>query len=33
MIYGVEEIPAAWLDTLKRREYLEKIADNFAAVC
>ncbi len=31
MIYGVEEIPAEWLKTLKRRDYLEKIADDFAA--
>ena len=33
MIYGVEEIPAQWLDTLKRRDYLEKIANDFADVC
>ena len=33
MIYGVEEIPAEWLATLKRRDYLEKIADDFASVC
>lgn len=31
IIYGVEGIPADWLDTLKRRDYLEKISDNFAA--
>lgn len=33
IIYGVEEIPVDWLKTLKRRDYLEKIADDFAAVC
>ena len=31
MIYGVEAIPVEWLDTLKRRDYLEKICDDFAA--
>ena len=31
MIYGVEAIPSEWLDTLKRRDYLEKICDDFAA--
>lgn len=29
--YGAESIPAEWLATLKRRDYLEKIADDFAA--
>ena len=31
MIYGVEAIPVEWLETLKRRDYLEKICDDFAA--
>ena len=31
MIYGVEAIPSEWLDTLKRRDYLEKICADFAA--
>ena len=31
MIYGVEAIPPEWLDTLKRRDYLEKICADFAA--
>lgn len=30
--YGAESIPAEWLTTLKRRTYLEKIAEDFAAV-
>lgn len=33
LIYGVDEIPNDWLEVLKRREWLEKIADDFAAVC
>lgn len=33
IFYGAESIPAEWLATLKQRNYLEKIADNFAAVC
>ena len=33
IVYGVESIPAEWLETLKRRDWLEKIADDFAAVC
>lgn len=33
IVYGVESIPQEWLDTLKRRDYLEKIAEDFAAVC
>ena len=32
ILYGAESIPAEWLATLKRREYLEKIANDFAAV-
>lgn len=32
MIYGVESIPNEWLDTLKRRDYLEKICTDFANV-
>ena len=32
IFYGAEAIPAEWLATLKRRDYLEKIAENFAAV-
>lgn len=31
IIYGVEGIPADWLAKLKRRNYLEKLADDFAA--
>ncbi|MBQ7453585.1 MAG: ADP-ribosylglycohydrolase family protein [Selenomonadaceae bacterium] len=30
IVYGVEGIPSDWLDTLKRRDYLEKICDDFA---
>lgn len=33
IIYGVEEIPEEWLKVLKKREWLEKMADDFAAVC
>ncbi len=33
IVYGVESIPQEWLDTLKRRDYLEQIAEDFAAVC
>ena len=33
IIYGVEDIPVDWLKNLKRRDYLEKIAENFATVC
>lgn len=32
ILYGAESIPAEWLATLKRRDYLEKLADDFAAV-
>ena len=32
IFYGAESIPAEWLATLKRREYLEKIAEDFAAL-
>lgn len=32
MIYGVDSIPPEWLDTLKRRDYLEKICADFAGV-
>lgn len=32
MLYGAESIPAEWLATLKRRDYLERTAENFAAV-
>ena len=32
IIYGVESIPEEWLNTLKRRDYLEKICEDFAAV-
>ena len=31
MVYGVESIPTEWLDTLKRRDYLEKICEDFSA--
>lgn len=31
ILYGVESIPNDWLETLKRRDYLEKICDDFAA--
>ncbi|MBR4905013.1 MAG: ADP-ribosylglycohydrolase family protein [Selenomonadaceae bacterium] len=30
--YGAESIPAEWLAILKRRDYLEKLAEDFAAV-
>ena len=30
ILYGVEGIPADWLGTLKKRDYLEKIADDFS---
>ena len=33
IFYGAESIPAEWLATLKRRDYLEKICDDFASVC
>ena len=33
IIYGEEAIPIEWLNTLKRRDYLEKICENFATVC
>ena len=33
IVYGVDEIPSEWLETLKRRAWLEKIADDFATVC
>ena len=32
ILYGADSIPAEWLATLKRRDYLEKIAEDFAAV-
>ena len=32
-VYGVDEIPAEWLDVLKRRAWIEKIADEFASLC
>ena len=32
IIYGVESIPAEWLNILKRRDYLETICVNFNAV-
>ena len=32
IFYGTESIPAEWLATLKRRDYLEKLAGDFAAV-
>ncbi len=32
ILYGAESIPAEWLSTLKRRDYLERIAEDFAAV-
>ncbi|MBQ9486565.1 MAG: ADP-ribosylglycohydrolase family protein [Selenomonadaceae bacterium] len=31
LFYGTEQIPAAWLDVLKKRQYLENIANNFFA--
>ena len=31
MIYGVDSIPVEWLDTLKRRDCLESICDDFIA--
>ena len=33
IIYGVESIPEEWLNLLKRRDYLEKICEDFANVC
>ena len=33
IIYGVESIPADWLNILKRRDYLEKLCEDFAGVC
>ena len=33
IFYGAESIPAEWLNTLKRRDYLEKICEDFAKVC
>ncbi|MBQ3451451.1 MAG: ADP-ribosylglycohydrolase family protein [Selenomonadaceae bacterium] len=33
IFYGAESIPAEWLSTLKRRDYLEKICANFATAC
>lgn len=33
IVYGAASIPEEWLATLKRRDYLERIAKNFAAVC
>ena len=32
ILYGAESIPAEWLAILKRRDYLEKLAEDFAAV-
>ncbi|MBR0260912.1 MAG: ADP-ribosylglycohydrolase family protein [Selenomonadaceae bacterium] len=32
IIYGAESIPVEWLNILKRRDYLEKICDDFAAL-
>jgi len=32
ILYGAQSIPADWLETLKRRDYLEKICDDFAAI-
>ncbi len=31
LYYGVKQIPADWLDVLKKRQYLENIAENFFA--
>jgi len=31
LLYGAENIPGDWLAVLKRRDYLEKLADDFAA--
>lgn len=34
ILYGAESIPSEWLATLKRRDYLEKLCEDFAAaVC
>lgn len=33
IVYGAASIPEEWLATLKRRDYLERIAEDFAAVC
>ena len=32
VIYGASSIPEQWLNTLKRKEYLEKLADDFVKV-
>ena len=32
IIYGVEAIPIEWLNVLKRRDYLEKICEDFATL-
>ena len=29
LAYGLQEIPADWLNVLKRREYLESLAEKF----
>ena len=31
IFYGAEAIPDEWLKILKRRDYLEKISEDFAA--
>ena len=31
LFYGVKQIPTEWLDVLKKRQYLENIAENFFA--
>lgn len=33
IFYGAEVIPTDWLNILKRRDYLEKICEDFAKVC
>lgn len=33
IVYGVEAIPTDWLNVLKRRDYLEKICEDFANAC
>ena len=32
IIYGYDDIPKKWLDKLVKRDYLEKLCDNFELV-
>ena len=33
IVYGASSIPEEWLASLKRRDYLERVAEDFSAVC